>query len=230
MFGKYVCNNCGKEYKKKSMAKDKSGNYTCVNCRKLLSRYFPGCFKSTTEQISENIALMKKHREIYENVFLRDEELIVIKNENLGIMISEKLGLFKVIDDEWAEYNRESDCELFRFDQINRYEVYEENKKDVFIGGETFVECGVRIYMNSEREPERDRYRPAPNQKKHPYLNRLEVQTASAENLTPSAVMRDKGLGVAYEIVSVLDRIIGGAKEEAGEKRLKMREAADSVM
>jgi len=227
MFNKYTCHVCGEKYKKSTMAKDKSGNYTCVYCQKLMSRYFPGCFKSTSEQITENISYMKKQKELYSKLIENDKDIIQIKNDNLGIIISEKYGVFKVIDNEWGWKYPDADCELFRLDQINRYEVFDEILKNVYINNNAFVECGERIYMNSERDEKYNKYRIKENQKTHPYINSINIYTAVAENYTPSDTLQERGLKVAEDIVGCLDRLLGGTKEEASEKRNVFGEAAD---
>lgn len=211
------------------MSKSKDGKYLCVSCTGLLGRYYPGCFIQDHGEVRKHLEYMEKMRDIYDNVFLQDDEKITIKNESLGIIISEKHGLFKVVDDEWAEFNAGSDKELFRLDQINRYEMFNEHRENVYINNGAFVQSGVKIYMNSALRSKYNKYRPAQNQKIHPYVYELEILTASEERLSPAAISEAGGVDAACRIMDALDRIFGSSKADAAEARRIMGIRADEA-
>ncbi len=229
MFGKKVCFYCSGKDKKVNMAQSKDGHYLCPDCRGKLGRFYPGCFIQPKDDVIRHLKEMEKMRKVYEEVFLKDEDLITIKNGKLGIFISEKYGLFKIIDEEWAEFNAESEFELFRFDQINRYELFNEHRENVYINNGAFIQCGIRIYMNSTLKKAYNRYKIAENQKTHDYISVIEVLTASEESLDPKTISEFDGMKAAYEIEGVLKKIMGETKEEMAASRKKLGEAADLV-
>lgn len=178
----------------------------------------------------EHLGYMKKMKRVYEGVFSDDEEKITVMNTNLGIVISPKTGFFKVIDNEWGEFNSRADVELFRLDQINRYEVYSNHKQGVYVGNGAFIDCGVKVYMNNTRKEEYNKYKPAKNQKMHPYVFELDIVTASDDKLTPMDTFENQGLKVAYEIADIFDRLLGTDKETVSENRVKFAALADEFL
>ena len=229
MFGKEICFHCSDKLKKVNMAKSKDGKYLCISCTGLLGRFYPGCFAESAENVLKHIEYMKKMKDVYENVFLKDDDRITVHNAGLGIVISEKHGLFKVLDEEWAEFNPQSDCELFRLDQINRFEVFNEHRENVYINNGAFVQSGVRIYMNNTLKEKYNRYRLASNQKTHPYVYMLEVLTGSEERLSPKAVNEADCMQAAYGIESILKKLMGTTKEESAAAREKFGRRADEA-
>ena len=230
MFGKKECFNCSEKAKKVHMAKTVDGQYLCRSCQGLLSRYYPGCFVSTKDEVMEHLGYMKKMKRVYEGVFSDDEEKITVMNTNLGIVISPKTGFFKVIDNEWGEFNSRADVELFRLDQINRYEVYSNHKQGVYVGNGAFIDCGVKVYMNNTRKEVYNKYKPAKNHKMHPYVFELDIVTASDDKLTPMDTFENQGLKVAYEIADIFDRLLGTDKETVSENRVKFAALADEFL
>lgn len=230
MFGKKVCFYCGEKSKSVNMSKTKDNFYLCMNCLGLISRYYPGCFASTREEMMSHLEYMKKMREVYENDFLTDDERITIKNQNLGISVSLKTGLFKVIDNEWGEFNNRADIELFRLDQINRYEVFCNYNVGVYINNNAFIDSGVKIYMNNVRKESYNKYKPAENQSLHPYVYELNVVTAAEEKLTPADTVEINGIKVSDKIKGLLDDIFGTTKAEMAEKRYEYGLLADKYL
>ncbi len=229
MFGKEVCFYCSEKAKKVNMAKTKDGKHLCVSCAGYLSRYFPGCFIETKDGVLRHLEYMKKMRDVYENIFLCDENRLIVNNAGLGVEISGKHGLFKVVDEEWAEFNPNSDCELFRLDQINRFEVFNEHRENVYINNGAFVQCGVRIYMNNTLKESYNKYKLAGNQKTHPYVYVLEIITASEDKLRPRAGSESDGMYAAYEIERILKELLGTTRDEIASSREKFGRLADEV-
>lgn len=229
MFGKETCFNCSEKQKKVNMAKTKDNFYLCRSCQSLMGRYYPGCFSSKKEEILQHLSYMEKMRYIYENFFLKDEDRITIHNAGYGISVSKKYGLFKVLDEEWGENNPSAYTELFRLDQINRYQVYNNHKENVYIGNGAFIDCGVKIWMNNTKKEDRNKYKLRRGQKTHPYVYELEIITAAEENLTPIATVESEGMNVAYEIEALLDEIFGTTREEITSSYERLSQAADEI-
>ncbi len=230
MFGKEICFNCTEKSKKVNMAKTKDGFYLCRSCQSMMGRYFPGCFAGKKDEISGHLEYMRKMRDVYENVFLKDDDRIIIENAGLGIAVSEKYGLFKVLDEEWGQANPKAYAEVFRLDQINRWQVFNNHKENVYIGNGAFIDCGVKIFMNNTRKEDRNRYKLRKNQKTHPYVYELDIITAAEENLTLAATLESAGMAVANDIAALLDDILGTTREEISANFEKFSALADEIL
>lgn len=97
---------------------------------------------------------MKKQNELYEKEFApldkKSRERFVHEGY-YGVEFADEIGMFEVIDPKAKKKNYK---ELFRYDQIKDYEVYNKPNTATGEGQKKYAETGVRIMMKCAIGPD----------------------------------------------------------------------------
>ena len=202
---KFPCELCGKEVGALSRTKLKDDKYICYDCSKNCSLYYPSSIK-TLDEVKEHIEYMQNMDKFCKEVFDKDTDRKDFSKlfPSVGIIFSDKLGMFEVVSKKAKERNYR---ELFRYSQIWDYKLYgiENTGENVT---KKYKETGVKIKLISKRDNDPllnafhtyDSY-------KHPY----------AEELTIPCVYATDNLEGGF-VLQHLDEIFKVGKYDVGKK------------
>ena len=163
-FGKQVCAFCNQEVGVLKRDKIKNDEYICNDCRHNCARYLKG-YRYTKEQLLEHMEYMKYQGKLVESVKdLKAERRPTTSKQ--GFIFYDEIGMFRIFD---SSKDNKYPLELFRYDQVAKYEPYRIESEPAEQGKEKeFMEGGVKITLLGE-ETNLDQI---PNGRRvHPYIN-----------------------------------------------------------
>lgn len=172
LFSKQTCEVCGKEVGALSRMKLKDGKYICSDCRKNASGFYNPS-KYTLDEVKKHFAYMEKMQELYDKEFATIEKGRRDRNVHLGfygIEFADDIGMFEIIS---KEAKKSKYKELFRYDQIDGFEVYSvENSGE---GKKKYKETGVRLKMRCREDIETAGSSAAEKERMHPYVTEIKI-------------------------------------------------------
>lgn len=202
LFSKQTCAFCGKEVGALGRKKLQDNNYICKECEKNCSAFIdPSRFD--VGYLTQHIEHMKKQDILYKKEFetldKKQKDRIVHKGY-YGICFADDIAMFEVID---PKANKRNYKELFRYDQIQDYEVYtvdstgEDQKKYSEVGVIINIRCAIGYDALGEKNSQSSKIY-------HPYVDKLKILCGRDENDTSCTNL----------IISHLDRIFGKARTD----------------
>ena len=174
LFSKQTCAFCSKEVGAMKRKKMKDGNYICKECEKNCSAFIDPS-KFDVEFIKKHIEYMKKQDILYKKEFetldkKRRERFV---NEGYyGLEFADDIAMFEVIDPKASKRNYK---ELFRYDQINDYEIYSKPNNSVGDGQKKYSEVGIKIILDCQIGINAVGNSDAKNKLVHPYVEELNI-------------------------------------------------------
>lgn len=163
-FGKQTCAFCGQEVGMLKRDKIKNDEYICHDCRRNCSRYLQ-VYRYTKDELLGHMEYMKHQKKLVESV--RDLKGYRLPSASRqGIIFYDEVGMFRVFN---SDKDNKYPLELFRYDQVAKYELYRIETEPAEAGKEKeFKEGGVKITLLGE-QVNQDRI---PNGlRTHPYVS-----------------------------------------------------------
>lgn len=142
-FGKQVCAFCGQEVGMLKRDKIKNDEYICYDCKHNCSPYIQ-VYRYTKDQLLGHMEYMKHQGKLVESISaLKGYRLPSASKQ--GIIFYDEVGMFRVYNsDKDSKYPKE----LFRYDQVAKYELYRIETEPAEKGKEKeFKEGGVKITL-----------------------------------------------------------------------------------
>lgn len=196
-FGKQVCAFCGNEVGMLKRTKIQNKEFICNDCGRGCSRYIQK-YRYTKDELLGHMEYMNRQEKLYQEVLEGKATLVVPSATNKqSIEFYDDHGMFRIRD---FSYDRNHKTELFRYDQVAKYEPYlEEGEPDEPGKPKVFGECGVDITLvgcEDETGEIRNGLRP------HPYIT---------ETIRVCVNDRDKHIGEleVNQIICHFDGIFG---------------------
>jgi len=164
-FGKQVCAFCGNEVGMLKRTKIQNKEFICNDCGRGCSRYIQK-YRYTKDALLGHMEYMNRQEKLYQEVLEGKATLVVPSATNKqSIEFYDDHGMFRIRD---LSYDKNHKTELFRYDQVAKYEPYlEEGEPDEPGKPKVFGECGVDITLvgsEDETGEVRNGLRP------HPYI------------------------------------------------------------
>ena len=146
IFGKKICTFCGAECGMLSRTKIKGDEYICSKCDDKCSKHIQ-LYKLTKPEIEGHMEYMKRQDRIYNEVCSgAKSELYPGGYSKQAIEFFDQFGMFRILDRD--DSRRERPVEMFRYDQVEKWEPYIDERDPSEAGKEKeFVECGVKITL-----------------------------------------------------------------------------------
>ena len=144
-FGKQVCAFCGNEVGMLKRTKIKNKEFICNDCGRGCSRYIQK-YRFTKDELLGHIEYMNRQEKLYHEVLEGKFSLVVPSATNKqSIEFYDDHGMFRIRD---LSYDKNHKLELFRYDQVAKYERYIEESEPSEPGKpKEFGECGVDITL-----------------------------------------------------------------------------------
>ena len=142
-FGKQICAFCGQEVGMLKRDKIKNDEFICHDCRRTCSRYIQ-VYRYTKDELLGHMEYMKRQAKLVDS--LKDLKGYRIPSaSSQGIIFYKEVGMFRIYDhDKDDKYP----MEMFRFDQVAKYEPYLIESEPTEPGKEKeFKEGGVKITL-----------------------------------------------------------------------------------
>ena len=146
-FGKQTCAFCGKEVGMLQRDKIKNDEFICHDCRRGCSQYLQ-VYRYTKDELLGHMEYMKRQGKLVESLStLKGYRLPSASKQ--GIIFYDEVGMFRVYNsDKDSKYPKE----LFRYDQVAKYELYRIETEPAEKGKEKeFKEGGVKITLAGEQ-------------------------------------------------------------------------------
>lgn len=197
-FGKQSCAFCGAEVGMLKRTKIKNKEFICNDCGHGCSRYIQK-YRYTKDELLGHMEYMKRQDRLYNEVLAgRHTRIIPSVPSVQSIEFYDEHGMFRIWEisvdrQDWKK-------ELFRYDQVAKYEPYIEESEPSEPGKEKeFSECGVRITLVGAEE---DTVQLRKGLRPHPYIT---------EELEICVNKRDKRTGMmeVNQIIAHFDYIFG---------------------
>lgn len=163
-FGKQVCAFCGQEVGMLKRDKIKNDEYICYDCKHTCSRYIQ-VYRYTKDQLLEHMDYIKYQGKLVDSVKNLKAERNPITSKQ-GFIFYDEVGMFRIFD---SSKDNKYPLELFRYDQVAKYEPYRIEAEPAEPGKEKeFKEGGVKITLLGEQT----NLDQVPNGcRVHPYIN-----------------------------------------------------------
>lgn len=146
IFGKKICTFCGAECGMLSRTKIKGDEYICSKCDDKCSKHIQ-LYKLTKPEIEGHMEYMKRQDRIYNEVCSgAKSELYPGGYSKQAIEFFDQFGMFRILDRD--DSRRERPVEMFRYDQVEKWEPYIDEREPTEPGKEKeFEECGVKLTL-----------------------------------------------------------------------------------
>ena len=211
LFSKEQCSFCENKvgfFSRKKLINNEG--YICKECEKKCSSLI-NVSHFTKNELSEHIKYMEKENVLYEKAFLTLDKKSIDRNIciSTGIEFADDIAMFRYVS---PAADKKMYKELFRYDQIKKYEpYYKENVNSS--DGKKYAEVGVTLTMNCSRPKFGEAAGSVVGEGSrnyHPYVHEIQIPTAkNVDSFSHIGVMDhlDKIFGV-YEDNS----LVGGIK------------------
>ena len=204
--------------------------FICKECEKKCSSLINvGHF--TKDELTKHMEYMRKENKIYEEAFAPIDK----KNINrfvcisTGIECADEIAMFRYVS---PEADKKVYKELFRYDQIKKYEPYYKENSDPN-NGKKYAEVGLTIYLNCSRPKFGEAEGSVTGKGSrnfHPYVHEIQVPTERNTDSFSSFGLKDhldKVFGI-YEDNSV----VGGIKSSiigTNRERQQIKVASEGI-
>ncbi|MBR6684591.1 MAG: hypothetical protein IKL38_09625 [Firmicutes bacterium] len=163
-FGKQTCAFCGNEVGMMKRTKIKNKEFICSDCSHGCSRFIQ-LYRLDKDAILGHMEYMKRQEKLYKEVVGKPTSVVPNASSNDWIEFYDDFGMFYVgsrnYENKWTK-------ELFRYDQVAKYEAYLDEAEPEEAGKpKVFGECGVEITLVGAEE-DMDEVRQG--LRSHPYI------------------------------------------------------------
>lgn len=143
-FGKQVCAFCGQEVGMLKRDKIKNDEFICHDCRHTCSRHIQ-VYRYTKDELLGHMEYIKRQDKLYNEILGEPTQRIPSATNKQSLEFFDHAGMFRIKDwDADKKYLKE----LFRYDQVAKYEPYLEESEPSEAGKpKEFGECGVDITL-----------------------------------------------------------------------------------
>jgi len=150
-FGKQPCAFCGAEVGMLKRTKIKNGDLICNDCGHGCSRYIQK-YRYTKDELLGHMEYMKRQNALYEKLEGKHTSMVPTATNLHAVEFYDEHGMFHIFD---RDKDRQGFLrELFRYDQVAKYEPYlEEGEPDEPGKPKVFGECGVDITLVGADQP-----------------------------------------------------------------------------
>ena len=163
-FGKQGCAFCGREVGMMRRTKLKDKEYICNDCGYGCSRFIQK-YRFTKDELHEHMKYMKRQAALYEKMEGKYSLVIPTATNKESIEFYDDFGMFRIRN---MDADKKYAKELFRYDQVAKYEPYLEESEPNEEGKEKeFGECGVDITLLPMRG---EIYSTQKQLRAHPYI------------------------------------------------------------
>lgn len=132
-----------------SRTKIKGDEYICSKCDDMCSEHIRKS-RFTKEELSGHMEYMKRSDRIYNEIILpsiQKHDSYPSATQRQGIEFFDDFGMFRIIDGSRDSSGRYP-TELFRYDQVESYEIYvDEDEPDEPGKPKEFIEAGIKITL-----------------------------------------------------------------------------------
>ncbi len=150
IFGKKTCAFCGGECGMLNRTKIKGDEYICGKCDDMCSFHIQK-YRFTKDELRGHMEYMKRCDRIYKELALKGDrpDRFPSATNRQGIEFYDNLGMFRIMDgsrDGKEQYPKE----MFRYDQVAKYEPYIEESEEETEDGKkekVFGEGGIKITL-----------------------------------------------------------------------------------
>ena len=195
-FGKQPCAFCGTEVGMLKRDKIKNKEFICSDCKRTCSRFIQ-VYRMTKDQLLGHMEYMKRQQKLYDDIIGVPTACVPSVPEEQGIEFYDESGMFRVRD---RDYDDRYTKELFRYDQVAKYEPYCDESEPSEPGKEkVFNSCGVKITLVGAAD---DLTQLPQGRRAHPYIT---------DTITVCVTKRDKERGMldVQHIIGHFDYIFG---------------------
>ena len=149
-FGKQTCAFCGNEVGMLKRTKIKSKEFICNDCGYGCSRYIQK-YRYTKDELLGHMEYMKRQDALYQQIQDEATQVVPSATNRQSIEFYDGHGMFRIRD--LSEDRKPWKKELFRYDQVAKYEPYlEEGEPEEEGKPKVFGECGVDITLVGANE------------------------------------------------------------------------------
>lgn len=146
-FGKQTCAFCGQEVGMLKRDKIKNDEFICNDCRRTCSQYIQ-VYRYTKDQLLDHMEYMKQQGKLVESISGLKGKRFPDSGRQF-IIFYDEIGMFRVYN---SYKSSEYPIELFRYDQVAKYEPYLVETEPAEGGKEKeFKEGGVKITLVGEQ-------------------------------------------------------------------------------
>jgi len=189
-FGKQTCAFCGNEVGMLKRTKIKNGEFICTDCSYGCSRYI-SLYRFTKDELLGHMEYMKRQEKLYNEIVGEPSSVVPSATNRESFEFFDHVGMFRIRD---LDKDRRYAKELFRYDQVAKYEPYcDESDSDEPGKGKVFGECGVIITLVGAED---DLENMPKGLRAHPYIT---------EEIKVCVNDRDKDIGM-LEIQHIMAR------------------------
>lgn len=222
LFSKQECSFCGEKVNTLNRKKLHDGNYICKECEKNCS-FFMDPARFDIAFVRRHMEYMKKQDILYKKEFEtlhKKQKLRIVHEGYYGVDFADDIAMFEMIHPKASKRNCK---ELFRYDQINNYEVYAKPNNSTE-GGKKYSEVGVKIKMNCQIGKNAVGMSDVENRLAHPYVEELNILCDRNTDDTSSVNLiighLNKIFGRASDTVfgSIKESFVGTGHERQGYK------------
>lgn len=203
-FGKQVCAFCGNEVGMLKRTKIKNDEFICNDCAYGCSQYIQK-YRFTKDELLGHMEYMKRQDALYEMIREEVTDVIPTATNKQSIEFYDNHGMFRIRDQ--SVDNKPWKKEMFRYDQVAKYEPYlEEGEPDEPGKPKVFGECGVDITLVGARDDMGDLRK---GLRAHPHVE---------ETIRVCLNNRDKHIGEleVNQVISHFDFIFGVNDNQKG--------------
>lgn len=171
LFSKEECAFCKQKVLIFSRKKLKDKKYICKECEKNCSSFIE-ISRYDSEYAKKHFEYMKKQDLLYKQAFetLSKDEKITTMHQFNGIVFADSIAMLEIITPKSVKKNYK---ELFRYDQIKDYKIYEVlNKQE---GGKKYSEIGVEINFYCKEGLSTVGMKEDEKESTHPYLESIKI-------------------------------------------------------
>lgn len=143
-FGKQPCAFCGNEVGMLKRSKIKNKEFICNDCKRTCSRFIQ-VYRMTKDELLGHMEYMKRQERLYNEVLGEPSRVVPSASSEQSIEFYDDFGMFRIRDDDYdGRYTKE----LFRYDQVAKYEPFcRESEPEEPGKPKVFEECGVIISL-----------------------------------------------------------------------------------
>lgn len=143
-FGKQTCAFCGSEVGMLKRTKIKNKEYICNDCKRTCSRFIQ-VYRMTKDELLGHMEYMKRQERLYNEVLGDPSRVVPSASSEQSIEFYDDFGMFRIRDNDYdGRYTKE----LFRYDQVAKYEPFcRESEPEEPGKPKVFEECGVIISL-----------------------------------------------------------------------------------
>lgn len=197
-FGKQVCAFCGEEAGMLKRTKIRNDDFICDDCKAGCSRFI-SLYRFTKDELLGHMEYMKRQSKLVESLGT-PPQVVPLGASHDAIEFFDAAGMFRIRN---LDADKKHAKEMFRYDQILKYEPYcKERDADEPGKPKIFEECGVIITLVGAKDAEQDESLQRKGLLAHPYIT---------EKLTVCINKRDKKIGTldVNQIIGHLDFVFG---------------------